>query len=322
MAIDQRPTDPLGEASVENVETTGDQVETLTNEQRGCGYLKENKTYLKADVSEDGTLPAFVELDEPVPWYEGHFRNWQPFPGVQFEVGITGDATGNATNPPGEVWNMLDRLAETGVFGSHAGEMRSATAHDLLDWVGGSYYETPADFIAECKTMGMSRAIGASTRQQPPVVNPGVTRCWFVHPTAIEIDRADDPDEWVDAVDRKETRPGIIGYSYVTRVVHTALTDGGGVEWPQWAKDYAAQGRLELVDIGEPEPDPAEAAAASLDEWISEADELVPLADVGFHRLRTIASEHDAVKTGSNPSEQTLRSALREAGVEQVPRDA
>jgi hypothetical protein len=45
--------------------------------------------------------------------------------------------------------------------------------------------------------------------------------------------------------------PGVIGFCYLTRTISTRDKDG---EVPKYAEDYAAAGKCDIVDVGEPEP--------------------------------------------------------------------
>ena len=56
----------------------------IDNPKRGCGHLKGNAMYLRADTHPDGTLPAFVVLTPPQLFVERHFRGWKPFQGLAF----------------------------------------------------------------------------------------------------------------------------------------------------------------------------------------------------------------------------------------------
>jgi len=169
--------------------------ETIRNEERGCGHLDEGKGYLRSDVSgPGGTLPPFVVVPEEVrlPFKEDHFRTWKHFPGIQFELALNSaaarlrpeedsamefvSALSNDGYGDGEIWSHLKRLAgsahplDIGLDGSdHYGTMRVAQAHDLIMWVGETYYPTPEDFIDETKSRGLNKAISMSSRNPPPV---------------------------------------------------------------------------------------------------------------------------------------------------------
>jgi hypothetical protein len=55
-----------------------------------------------------------------------------------------------------------------------------------------------------------------------------------------------------DADDPVKTIAGVVGYSYLTRVVWTAPSDG---DIPKWAKQYEDTGQLDIVDTGEQIPE-------------------------------------------------------------------
>lgn len=248
---------------------------TIPNKQRGCGFLEHGKAYLRSPPrSPDGVLPPFVEFSPYVPYLEREkFRGYEHFPGVQFEVAVTGgpdlreglndeqygmqhihDEEGEAflpgarstldsvdggfsTDPPGEVYRHIARLVGS-ADGDHAGEITAFSAHDLYMHIGKSYYENPAGFIREVRTQGLSKAIPVSESHAPPAINPGLTRVFLVHPEAVPVGDEEDPDY----------EPGIIGYVFLSRVVYTASKSG---EFPKWAQDYARTGDLDLVHIGD-----------------------------------------------------------------------
>lgn len=316
------PAASVGEAGTQNevqliVTPHTDGLDTVPNPERGCGFLKEGKAYLRSDVSPDGVLPAFVEFDTPIPFLEGHFRGYSHFPGVQFETATVpttdgylnvGDGVGagdvmNAMeptavrdfpdvidalrsvtptgewqtreDPPLEGRRHVERLktdadrGHPGVAGQHVGELRVARSHDLLMHVGASYYPEPSDFIDECKTHGLSKAIPVSETQEPPVINPGRTRVFIVHPTAVPAAGGsyDVTEESTAGV------PGIIGYAYVTRCIYTATTVNGRPEFPEWAEEHADSGRMDLVEIGEREPEETHENGATLADWAGEGDD-------------------------------------------------
>lgn len=289
--------------------TDGGEIPAVANPERGCGFLKEGKTYLRSEPGEWGVLPAFVELSQPVPYYEGQIRGYKRFPGEQFEKAIAptmadyGDAlvesdgyqaVGEATeptavrdhtdaidtlrdvpndelgegwlsrtDPPLEIDRHLGRLGNDYLLerptAQHLGGMRTARAHDLLMWVGESYYPEPDDFITECRSHGLSKAVPTSKNQDPPVILKGRTRCWVIHPNAVPSGRDDDGNPTFE--------PGLVGYAYVTRVIHTAKTVNGEPKFPEWAEAAAAAGKMDLVKIGEREPAEAHENGSTIDEW-------------------------------------------------------
>lgn len=232
-----------------------DDRETIANEQRGCGFLKPSSAYLRSGVpTEDGVLPAFVEFDDYIPYLErSKFRSYEVFPGVQFELSVTGnaadpslpsplsprvpteDAGFTRTDPPGEIHNHLRRLAGSG-RGTHAGEFAAFHVHDLYMHVGASYYETPQEFIDEVKEQGLSKKIPVSESQEPPIINPGLTRLFLVHPKAIDEDD-----------DGEREQSAVIGYCYLTRIVYTEDKKG---RYPAWAQKMAKAGLIDLVERG------------------------------------------------------------------------
>ena len=256
------------------INQTDDETEALPNPERGCGYLKQGKAYLRADVGADGNLPAFVEFDQPIPFKEDRKRSYKLFPGIQFELSVTGDFGLTTTSPPNEIWHHLDRLMFDRPTGETAGEMVSFHAHDYLMSVGKTHYETAEEFITEAKINGVNKAISVTSGNAPPVVNPGRTRLFLIHPKAVavtatemeeqEVEKTEEvelPNGDTKTVSYTETEmvevettnyvPGVIGYTYLTRVVYTKDADGNV---PQYIQDYEATGSLDVVDVGEPVP--------------------------------------------------------------------
>ncbi|OYR58489.1 hypothetical protein [Halorubrum halodurans] len=251
---------------------TDDEDEFLPNPERGCGYLNDGKAYLRADVGTDGELPAFVEFDEPIPFKEDRKRSYKQFPGIQFELSVTGNAGLTATTPPHEIQNHLDRLMADRPTGTTAGEMASFHSHDLLMSVGKTHYETADQFAAEAKVHGVNKAISVTSGNEPPVVNPGRTRLFLIHPHAVEVTTTEMEEQEVEKteivelpngdtktvsytetemveVEKTEYVPGVFGYTYLTRVVYTEDADGNV---PKYIQDYEATGALDVVNVGEP----------------------------------------------------------------------
>ena len=251
-----------------------DDTEYLPNPERGCGFLKDGKAYLRADTAVGGELPAFVEFTQPIPFKEDNKRSYKQFPGVQFELSVTGEAGITATEPANEIQNHLDRLVIDRPTGTTAGEMVSFHSHDLLMSVGKSYYETADEFIEEAKAHGVNKAISVTSKNRPPVVNPGRTRLFLIHPHAVETTVAENEEQEVEQteivelpngeaktisytetqmveVEKTEYQPGVIGYTYLTRVVYTEDADGNV---PKYIQDYEATGSLDVVKAGRPIP--------------------------------------------------------------------
>lgn len=219
----------------------------IDNTERGCGHLQGNATYVRSDVealsSEDGEVPRFVELDEPVEFREYSGRGaiipgYQAFPGVAFSFAYAN--SGNTTTPPGEVAAHFDRLRDDRLVGDHYGEMVPAQATDLLMSVGESHWPTPEAYVDECRDLGLNLRIPSSPNKEPPVINPMRTRCWVIHPSGAGDGRA-----------------GIIGYGVLTRVVHTTGADAteDDPDVSTYAEEWAETGRVDLVDAGEAIPD-------------------------------------------------------------------
>jgi len=216
----------------------------IDNPRRGCGHLKENALYLRADTHPDGTLPAFVIISPPMPFMEKHFRGWKPFQGTSFCLAgaapptcLEGDKSSAlvphvsrkfATDPVRDIEAFLYRLAAKGLP-QDLGHADVAWAPDLLMWVGKDYY-TVGSFIEEARAHGVNKRIPSTG--EPPLIVPGVTRLFLAHPDA---------------------GPGVFGYSYLTRAIYTT----GPKPTPKWVDDLASRGRVDICDIG-PEYDPSQ----------------------------------------------------------------
>lgn len=222
-------------------------------------------------------------------------------------------------DPPLEVERHVKRLQNDvdrdGPFVDHVGEMRVARAHDMLIWVGESYYDTPESFLTECREHGLSKAIPVSKNQEPPVINPGRTRLFLIHPHAVETGH--DPDTGEPTFE-----PGIIGYAYVTRVIYTGADTGDGdVDFPEWAQEQADADRMDLVEVGEPESAEAVENGSTLADWaVDEAggDDSAPSREdveaIPHQKLRTVAADHD-LDVSQNPSKDELVDAVLDAGL-------
>lgn len=250
--------------------------ETVRKEERGCGFLKHSKAYLRSPPrSADGVLPPFVEFDPAVPYLERtKFRGYEYFPGVEFELATTGPSNvpetvgtwirpsgveddlgdeetdelrevldgissegGFSTDPTGEIWRHIARTTGDASGYEHAGEVPQFQTRDLFMHVGKSYYETPEEFIEEVREQGLSKAIPVSESQEPPRIEPGRTRLFLVHPNAVYYEETE------------ERKPGIIGYVYLHRTIYTEDEKG---RFPAWAQEQA-EGRedMDLVHIGD-----------------------------------------------------------------------
>ncbi|QSG06356.1 hypothetical protein [Halapricum desulfuricans] len=251
---------------------TTDEIEFLPNPERGCGFLDDGKAYLRSDVSPDGDLPAFVEFAEPIPFKEDSKRSYKQFPGIQFELSVTGANGLTRTIPEQEINEHLARLEADRPTGTTAGEMVSFHSHDLLMSVGKTHYETAEQFTREAKIHGVNKAISVTSGNAPPVVNPGRTRLFLIHPRAVEITVTESEEQEVEKMEEvdlptgetkqvtytdtemvevEKTRhvPGVFGYTYLTRVVYTEDADGNV---PKYIQDYEATGSLDVVKAGDP----------------------------------------------------------------------
>jgi len=220
--------------------------------------MKENSMYLRADLSVFGVLPPFVEFEKPIPYLEPHYRGWKFINGLQLEmVGqfatkpedistetdeskedlietfSTGGLKVSVSELDYHIWRLYRKTGDE--LGKHLGEMKPAWCFDMIMWAGENYYKDPADFIQECRMQGLNKRI--SNNVNPPDILRGRTKLYVIHPRAI-CDK------------KKDTyTPGIIGYSYLTRVIYTRRKDG---KIPKWIDDLKSIGRVEVVDVGEP----------------------------------------------------------------------
>jgi len=83
----------------------------IDNPKRGCGFLKENAMYLKADVHALGNLPAFVEYENPVPYMEQHYRGYKFFNSLQWEIAVSNETFGQEAKK--EWTSFMARLNES-----------------------------------------------------------------------------------------------------------------------------------------------------------------------------------------------------------------
>jgi len=349
-------TNPLIDAVTDALDKArdGDDRESIDNRRRGCGHLDPNACYLRSDLaalgSPDGDIPPFVEFDDPVEYREHTGRGaiipgFKAFPGNSFTLHY--DADGGTTTPEGDIHDHIERLSKFGFDGDHYADITSARSIDVLMSVGVSNYETPEEYIEECRTRGLNLKIPVSNKQEPPVVEPLRTRVFVIHPNGAG-----------------EGRPAIIGYAYVTRNVFTTGTDADAddPDVPKWAENYAkTRPDFDLVDRGEPvgedemvddaqttiedayvddppsgdggfvsdiptDDDPVSVQASDkpgrdVEEVPEDADDPkgstdeVPLSDVDYNVLKAKAGRTDGVDVGQSPSKDELIDALEAEGI-------
>jgi hypothetical protein len=182
--------------------------------------------------------------------------------------------------PEDEVLSYVERAAEGDLPENGSPALGAMNSMDLLMWVGKSHYETPAEFIREARTQGVNKKIPTSGNQEPPRIRPFRTRLFLIHPRAIptglsanaeemafdptdpDVERFivngeyDFPLAEVDEDGESDGRawtdqafiPGIVGYTYLTRAIHTADVEG---EHPEWAREYEEAGLLDRVDVAD-----------------------------------------------------------------------
>lgn len=334
-------TNPLIDAVDDalNKARDGDDRESIDNRERGCGHLDPNACYLRSDLaalgSPDGDIPPFVEFDDPVEYREHTGRGaiipgFKAFPGNSFTLHY--DADGGTTTPEGDIHDHIERLSKFGFDGDHYADITSARSIDVLMSVGVSNYETPEEYIDECRSRGLNLKIPVSNKQEPPVVEPLRTRVFVIHPNGAG-----------------EGRPAIIGYAYVTRNVFTTGTDADAddPDVPKWAENYAkTRPDFDLVDRGEPvgedemvdeaqttiedayavDEDPVSVQASDKPgrdvEEVPEDDadpkgltDEVPVEDVDYNILKAKAARTDGVDVGQSPTHDELVDALRAEGI-------
>lgn len=265
-----QPQDPALDSFEDDIIESGHE-DALDNPQRGCGTLEHGKCYIRGVMGGGGVLPPFVRCDPPLPFREigtdGSFtRGFQHIDGVSLQVSLEEAGDYEFTPlanvdysvalermvemelyvtrrdiPETEIRRHLDRLAITDPDGDHWGEIDMADQTDLLMRAGKTHYPEPEDFIEECVEHGLSKAIPVSPRNEPPTVVPGITRCWIMHP---------------EALDDGEFGGGIIGYTYLGEVVFTEPEEG---DLPEYVTEYEQNGDLRVADIKPPEePGPKE----------------------------------------------------------------
>jgi hypothetical protein len=312
-------------------------VRTLPNPKRGCGHLERGKAYIRGVVgSPGGTLPSFVQCDPYVPYREigtdGAFtRGYMVFAGVpsQFAVDDLTDFTrlypGDATDA-GAVENMItigvypntdavpdfegqrhvDRVRNAGTKNAdHFGAIDTVRQNDVLMRCGKTHYPDATDFIEEAVEIGISKAIPLSQRQDPPVVQPGVTRCWIVHP--------DTDAGWA-----------VIGYAYLNDVVYT-MPDDGNV--PQYIQEHADADRVDVVDI-EPAPTDDDELNTHVSDYLDDPsgdgddgdDSPADWDELDYNELKSVAASH-GVDVGPTPDRDTLEDTLADHGITLLEED-
>jgi hypothetical protein len=239
----------------------------IRNAKRGCGHLKTGAMYLHAEVSPDGILPPFVLFDPPLRYDEQEFRGWKAFQGLQFEMAFRPETrlpgfdeeayradyrASMAPRPTAEFIAAIGgqeteldrhvaRLCHEGYMIRQGqeipglGYVRHAWAPDLLMFIGATYYPTPDDFVKEAIRLGVNKRI---PNTNPPLVIPGITKLYLVHPAA--------------PLANGDIGPAVIGFAYMTHVIFTRPPDN---VIPKWVDDLRAVGQVTIADIGDEETD-------------------------------------------------------------------
>jgi hypothetical protein len=228
----------------QNTEKFKDAPETIKNHERGCGHLDADSTYLRIDpelIREGGELPLFVEFKTPELLQNEHHRNL--FQGMSGTDWLRKYQEYLNPDPEGELEKHDQRLREAEPSYQHAGHDPLTYASDIIMWVGVSYYPDPQDFIEEAKTMGANKKL---PKGNTPKISQGTTRCFIIHPHAIPPQNPEEYDEEDD--EYAGYRPGVIGYFYPNRVVHTKNEDG---TVSKKIKEKAEAGKLDIVERGQ-----------------------------------------------------------------------
>jgi len=198
-------------------------METIPNPKRGCGHLKDDSMYLRAEPGDMGILPQFVSFVQPIPYDGQHFRSAKKFNGLLWDM-----MNQCRTDPIMELTEYLKRI-NGHLVDKHIipiGYDLSAKAFDLLMWVGKDYYPQPSDFINECKKHGICKRI---KKGAAPAIFPGFTRLFIIHPHG-----------------HGEDQPAVIGYSYLTRAIYTQPIKK---PIPKWVQDMANLEQVSIVNI-------------------------------------------------------------------------
>lgn len=135
-------------------------IQTVKDEQRGCGWRKPGGLYLFCDG------PAFLCGRLPVPltrcpWCDQGIKPTRGFTWINFA-------------------GLLDQALPCQNGATCADCMRSITRAGLL-WIGGVFYERPVHFLAEAERLGISRRIA----QVPKGFEPDKTWIALAHRKAI-----------------------------------------------------------------------------------------------------------------------------------------
>lgn len=328
-------TNPLFEAFEQALGETG-HLDQVPDHERGCGTLDPDSTYLRSDVtafsSADGDIPTFVTFEQPIPYREGHFRTFKRINGDEYLLNVThSDYAPAGSLAADDVSAHIERAItdpapETGTPG-----LTAMDSMDLLMHIGVSYYPKPEDFITEARTQGISKKIPVSGNQAPPLIRPFRTRLFLIHPRAIptgkdsegnelDIGDGDEQADWDD----QEFIPGVVGYTYLTRTIHTADVDGGH---PEWAEQYAEQDLLHTVEIGEFVPfdsdehpihddeNREEDVSDTEDESFEARRKAFEDSPLGFHELRRVCAQNDLLGDVTHPSTDDLLDALAESDI-------
>lgn len=237
-------------------------------------------------------LPAFVEFETPIPFKDSHFRAFKRLLGTDFLLSATqGDDAYTSEKPEDEVIRHIQRVSgDSPTAPTTVGHMPEAQSTDLVTWAAGSgrntkqardwaekdvpmakaddlprdltmwvggsddggFYPWPDDFIEEAREHGVNKKIPMTGSQDPPRVHPYRTRLFLVHPRAIPTGLDEEGNEVGPDSDSQVYISGLIGYTYLTRVIHTLPVDGQPK--PKY-EQMDATGKLDLVRRGEEIPD-------------------------------------------------------------------
>lgn len=140
-------------------------IETRVERKRGCGWRKPGGLYLMADglqFSACGKLPIRLDVCPTCGHGVKPSRSWTWVNGTALTEGIA--------------------CTEQGSVDCARCPLSKSPGRVGLIWIGGTFYETPADWIREAREMGVSRRIPAV----PNDFELGTTWVWVAHRKVIE----------------------------------------------------------------------------------------------------------------------------------------
>jgi len=254
-----------------------DDVETIPNKERGCGYLKAGNAYTRCDpqaFSSGGTLPGFVVFTDqngdlhPIPYKESLPRGYESLNGSNFLAAVEvernirclypGDPDSTETHQEAHR-DALENQVEAGLY-PDVGAVPSSELSRHLDRMAHDGFEGRDHWgaITPANSQDLLMRVGKSYYEEPwdfidETLELGLNKGISVHsnkaPPRIQPGRT---RVWlIHPHACGEDMPGVIGFCYLTRTIFTRDKDGNV---PEYAQDYADAGKCDIVDIGQPEP--------------------------------------------------------------------